>query len=422
MKEKNDRRLLSTIQLNKIIPQALELPSEDILLYHYTSLDVLWKCVDGNSMYARHVRFSNDNKEYEIGKELVSSYLKDKNLNQHIQDMYFMICFCEKEDLLSQWRGYAKDGVCIGFDFSYGAIYNDSETRKKGFSRYHEFTIMNNDSYISKEKKFLENEGYKDIEERALYTIENEPSTIISGPHKVSYISYEGDENYEEKTKELRIKLDEIYDKIEEKIQKEELLCQYIPYIKHCGFEEEDEFRLIFDLHKIGEMAKCKKEGIWDKKVTFFEKTLGIKLPNIVVRFGDARDLINDCKHIIIELGFYENKYKSFMEIIKDYCKRNNLNIIKGKKGKTDLVIGAGRNQEKIMQEIEMLMDTNNIKRGGTEAKIWFQGHLPIRTIMVAPGEDMERIKDSVEFYKNRIYWLKYAQVSCSKIPYRKNL
>lgn len=34
--------------------------------------------------------------------------------------MYFMVCFCEDGDLLSQWRGYAQNGVSIGMDFTGG--------------------------------------------------------------------------------------------------------------------------------------------------------------------------------------------------------------------------------------------------------------------------------------------------------------
>lgn len=417
-----DRRLVKIIEQNKMLPKAMELPPDGTLLYHYTSLEVLWKCIEGNSMYARHVRFSNDNQEYEIGEERILKFLKEKGLNAHIQDTYFMICFCEKEDLLSQWRGYAEDGVCIGFDFSYGELFNNYEHKKKVISKYHKLTLLNSEEYAKKEEELLKDKhsNFKD-NLKAQYTVKDKATTIISVPYKVSYICGENEEGFEDKELKFREKLDEIYQSIEERSLQEYLLCKYIPYIKHAGFEEESEYRLLFDLHDIGDMSKREKEDIWDKKITYIEKVKGVKLPNIIVRFGDMQEQSENCKYIILEGELYTPRYKEFFDEINNMAKENNIKIIKGEKNNSDIVVSEGMNQEKISFDIETIMDKCNIKRDGNDTRIWFKGHLPIRTIMIAPGENMERIKGSIEFYKNRIYWLKYVKVSCSKIPYRKN-
>lgn len=60
----------------------------------------------------------------------------DENICVEIAKMFYMICFCREGDLLSQWRGYARDGVCLGMDFLEEAGDIQSHTEM--------FTILNN--------------------------------------------------------------------------------------------------------------------------------------------------------------------------------------------------------------------------------------------------------------------------------------
>ena len=47
------------------------------------------------------------------------------------------------------------------------------------------------------------------------------------------------------------------------------------------------------------------------------------------------------------------------------------------------------------------------------------KGRLPIREIIVGPGEKYEEIKESLAYYINTMYWLRYIDIKTSKIPFR---
>lgn len=118
-------------------------------VYHYCSLDTFFSIINNKSLRLSDITKSNDsmeimwitnyikdvfdeefNKEIEttrilkdnypksIFMELIDHYLKDFFEENHRLYSYFVCCFTEKRDLLSQWRGYADDGmgVAIGFD------------------------------------------------------------------------------------------------------------------------------------------------------------------------------------------------------------------------------------------------------------------------------------------------------------------
>lgn len=116
-------------------------------IYHYCSLDTFTKIVSGKTLRLSDISKSNDSTEINwitkyIKEVFIKSYnddnagyfktslpieifeeLVDFNMKNFFSDeirMYefFVCCFSEKSDLLSQWRGYADDGngVSIGFD------------------------------------------------------------------------------------------------------------------------------------------------------------------------------------------------------------------------------------------------------------------------------------------------------------------
>lgn len=60
-----------------------------------------------------------------------------------------------------------------------------------------------------------------------------------------------------------------------------------------------------------------------------------------------------------------------------------------------------------------------NFKQRETDIKVWCKGHLPIRKIIVGPGEKQKEIKESLEFYRHTVYWLRYIDIEESKIPLR---
>lgn len=116
--------------------ESLILESESVTeLYHYTDLGGLKGIIDAGDLWLTHLRFSNDNEEFTHGKDIVrrklderaacdpperQDYLKrlKELLDQPVADGVYICCFCERNNLLSQWRGYGANGsgVCIKFD------------------------------------------------------------------------------------------------------------------------------------------------------------------------------------------------------------------------------------------------------------------------------------------------------------------
>lgn len=118
-------------------------------VYHYCSMDVFHKIISNKSIRLSDITKSNDSMEIlwitkfieevfyeEFSKEIEKTkYFKDgfpekvfRELVEHYSNdffdekqriySYFVCCFSENGDLLSQWRGYADDGngVSIGFN------------------------------------------------------------------------------------------------------------------------------------------------------------------------------------------------------------------------------------------------------------------------------------------------------------------
>lgn len=111
----------------------------DSLLWHYTSAEGMLGILESRKLWFSNARFLNDTEEIKHGYELVTSltlerateYGEDHPTRQMLQDAlyeiphlragsggrleYFVCCFCENGNLLSQWRSYGnKDGYCLG--------------------------------------------------------------------------------------------------------------------------------------------------------------------------------------------------------------------------------------------------------------------------------------------------------------------
>jgi hypothetical protein len=109
--------------------------SRFMLIWHYTSVDVLVELLKENSsLLATHISFLNDSKEGRFSSEHLIEYLYqqiawdtgidktrisqlDKNVRNGLYRPRFVVCFSKLSDDLSQWRAYAPTGgVAIGFD------------------------------------------------------------------------------------------------------------------------------------------------------------------------------------------------------------------------------------------------------------------------------------------------------------------
>jgi hypothetical protein len=105
-------------------------------LCHYTSLEGALGIISSGDLWLTDSRYSNDDEELNYGHRLVDAVLDDLDnnaktdpqrqqwlgrLRQQIQaahgDHVYICCFCEKDNLLSQWRGYAENGGGISIEF-----------------------------------------------------------------------------------------------------------------------------------------------------------------------------------------------------------------------------------------------------------------------------------------------------------------
>ena len=380
-------------------------------LFHYTSREVFWKIIEDESFLARHILFSNDFEEYALGKKLIQDGLKLKNYNSKEETLHnekYMICFCKENDLLSQWRGYAKNGIAMSFDLSLGI----PDLNNHIFSPYHCFSLVNNESVPKKSEILTKAGSSSKFEERylsqSLYDSEQYISLCVTAPHKVYYT------NKNKRIHDLSSALTEL--KKKDDIGKS--AAKLIPYIKNDKFDEEKEYRLIFNLT---DLYKPQMECFIGGKITYLDID-GLKKPNIRVEFGNAQDYLEDNKPIKI---YYRNtSYQSCLEKITEEMQHSNPSIITElalitdtSLKKNDIWLSNGKNQEKVTWKLyELLAEEKNIF---SKAKIWCDGHLPIRQIIVGPSKDAELMKESIIQYKNNKYWMKSIEVKVSEIPYR---
>lgn len=133
--------LLGTV-LNSEIDFSELMTNKSDRIYHYTSQEAMLAIIGYNSFYASNIRFLNDTSELIYGKNLIKRIIRrlledeeykfdrenftDKGVyllkemliaieKQSITDLY-VLCFSRSKDLLSQWRGYATNGVLIELD------------------------------------------------------------------------------------------------------------------------------------------------------------------------------------------------------------------------------------------------------------------------------------------------------------------
>lgn len=105
-------------------------------LYHYSGQTGLLGIVQTRELWATKIQYMNDATEFGLALGMMRQELENISTSTHhpgqkaaaiklqkslqgIEDInIFAACFCEKGDLLSQWRGYAggDHGYAIGFD------------------------------------------------------------------------------------------------------------------------------------------------------------------------------------------------------------------------------------------------------------------------------------------------------------------
>ncbi len=109
---------------------------------HYTNLEGLLGIINDYDLWLTHSRYSNDAEElthgYRIVKKVIQEQLNSqctrsrRNFLKEVRNIFettssegvYICCFCQDDNLLSQWRGYGASGsgVCLSFKptgFSY---------------------------------------------------------------------------------------------------------------------------------------------------------------------------------------------------------------------------------------------------------------------------------------------------------------
>lgn len=386
------------------------------LLYQYRNLSDFWSIIKSDSFWATNARFSNDNKEQEIGMQIaiknLTDNLKDKEdvksaiKKLSVNDCY-ILCFCEESDLLSQWRGYANNGVSIGFRFR---------------------CVMP----FSIESK---------INNRVNYKVMYEAATAVD--YRVTK-----DEDFEVLNLDPKKPNDFVKN-----------VNKYIPYIKHFKFNEEKEYRIVFqnENHELNDYIYYRqannlmipyiivKQGIQEKegnpiiRIPFFNDLPDdkqtkihafVKKNHYILTYPNSKDNYSDkeCRGCnIYYTTNYENQdpdriecpYHSDINTNRRSIKKDITNYNQNNNLFNEIYISANKNvEEKVFNSLEQLIRENDLEN----VKIWCEGHLPIRTITVGPIRNPKEVKESIIHYCKSIYWLRYVEVMLSDIPYRRSL
>jgi hypothetical protein len=112
--------------------------SESDLLYHYTTREGMLGILRSKNLRFGHSTSFNDPNEILYGQKVIVSVIQDRLTNEENQDVrrflsiltgfvnltdsigydFYIACFCETDNLLSQWRAYSSQGggFCLGFD------------------------------------------------------------------------------------------------------------------------------------------------------------------------------------------------------------------------------------------------------------------------------------------------------------------
>lgn len=326
-------------------------------LYHYTSFEKLFNILEGDALWASRSRFSNDSTEDMIlGEEWIER-------EQYYGDNY-IVCFCDKDDILSQWRAYCpRGGVSIGFGFP---------------SKYSSYTLLHNDYDETVATKINNFEVYRNCPIPVVYC--KPPKTHLRGIEPDDLLKF---------FESSGISVD---------------ASSIAPYLKNSYFHEEREFRLVFD-NSNGELSKC---------IKFRKLEDGSQIPYIVVKWGDmlenGRLLSLTYDEITINKLFEDhikNKFRCPIIIPAGKDQSNVCIALSNKIKEYKKTLFKDKNSY-----VEQKRWTNN------PIKVICDGHLPIISLTISPAPNQAYMKEVIERYCKSKYWLQNVEVKCSPIPY----
>lgn len=108
------------------------------VIYHYTDAQGLLGMINSGHVWATHVSRLNDSTEYELGLSIVTNFIRnnlkgssksliEKAVSQLQSVDTYISCYSANPNLLSQWRAYSGQGTgyCIGFKTGEMATIDD---------------------------------------------------------------------------------------------------------------------------------------------------------------------------------------------------------------------------------------------------------------------------------------------------------
>ncbi|MCM1191637.1 MAG: DUF2971 domain-containing protein [Butyrivibrio sp.] len=409
--------------------------SEIPLVYQYRNFQSFWQILQSDALWATNARFSNDEAEQKFGMELIASVMPE-NMKIDIDnlglDENYIICFCLEDDKLSQWRGYAAEGgVSMGFDFGMPRAFSILHSEAKDISVASNCDIqyvgLNNVCYVRPKQKAEDEEEYR-----------LRCRKQINLCHRAI------------KDDEIAFHTDEIQKKA--------------PFIKHEGFNEENEYRLVFS-NKKGDLNACVRYRDTHEAQ--------LRYPYIVVKAALPDDKVVSC--VVRVCVDNENKEKKLVQELENTLKKEIPTLVQGchlyessapdaeepfctgcvlrhwesaysyqrcrynygnekeeytyclREGASCVVISQGKDQKRIYEIVhkriqELLKDTNFTKGQALEIPVWCEGHLPLRRITVGPCQNQNGMLEAIRHYCKHTYWLQDVEVQASTIPFRKSL
>lgn len=196
-------------------------------------------------------------------------------------------------------------------------------------------------------------------------------------PFPVIYAECQENENY---TQIIQAQLDE-----------SSCVCMddIVPFVKNAKFHEERESRMVF-VNSNGNLSQC---------IRFRKLNNGIKVPYMVVKHGNIGKMSGS--RVINMEDYNEERLQQL--------------VYSGE----DIWIEEGANQEKVFYDINDIVNEFAKKNPGLpRIEVFCKGHLPIRSITVAPTYDRERVAEQIKRFCMSKYWLRNVEVRQSEIPY----
>lgn len=412
-----------TPHFQKTIKEPQKLP----LVYQYRNFKSFWQILKSDTFWATNARFSNDEAEQKFGMDVISSLCNDIDLfksNDLGLDENYIICFCREDDKLSQWRGYAPEGgVSMGFDFGMPRVFSvlkvDLEDANNDNDCVVQYVGLDAVRYLEPQKPGQDDEDYKKYCHEQIDLI----NPITHSNKKQTY-----------------------YNEIQKKA----------PYIKHSGFIEEDEYRLVF-----------RNTGNLDECVRYRDSSSDtLRYPYIVVKACLPQSRATPC---VVRVCIQEEKEKELTKEIETLLKATypapvqGCHLLEGSIADSEepfctgcilrrwedvhdiqkcrykynsksvnyeyylhesascVVISQGENQKEIFEVVHKCVQEFN-KKENLNICVWCEGHLPLRKITVGPCVNQENVVEAIKHYCKHTYWLKDVEIAVSNIPFRKSI